>query len=110
AVRHSCDCRTHRVITCAYRSAHASLICRRMRLVVIVVLLAQIAHAQSITTGAIAGVVTDAKTGEPLAGVTVTLVGGQGAADTAITEIDGSYKITGLVPGTYEVTFWYAPA
>ncbi|NVB78267.1 MAG: hypothetical protein HOV81_07730, partial [Kofleriaceae bacterium] len=56
------------------------------------------AHAQSITTGAIAGRITDAESDEALPGVTVT-VGGQ----FAVTDGDGNYKITELVPGTYDV-------
>jgi outer membrane receptor protein involved in Fe transport len=56
------------------------------------------AHAQSITTGAVQGRITDAQTGEPLGGVTVT-VGSQ----VAITDEDGAFKITELIPGTYDV-------
>ncbi|HEY6035747.1 MAG TPA: TonB-dependent receptor [Kofleriaceae bacterium] len=58
------------------------------------------ARAQGITTGAIAGTVTDSVSGEKLAGVSVT-VGGQ----TAITDGDGKYEITGLAPATYAVAF-----
>ena len=63
------------------------------------------AHAQN-TTGAIQGVVTDSANGEGLAGVTVVVTSGQ-ASQTAITEEDGSYKITGLTPGDYLVTFFF---
>jgi outer membrane receptor protein involved in Fe transport len=62
------------------------------------VALSSLALAQSITTGAISGVVSDAATGEPLGGVTVA-VGGH----IAITDEDGAYKISELVPGTYDV-------
>ncbi|HEU5061463.1 MAG TPA: TonB-dependent receptor [Kofleriaceae bacterium] len=67
------------------------------------------ASAQSNTAGAVHGVVTDKATGEPLAGVTVvaTSTALQGTA-SAITEADGTYKITNLPPGTYVVTFYYA--
>ena len=58
------------------------------------------AHAQSITTGAVQGVVTDAETDEPLGGVTVTI-----GSQVTITDEDGSYKITELIPGTYDVEF-----
>src|SRR5689334_1446670 len=64
------------------------------------VLVAAPAAAQSITTGAIKGTVTDRITGDPLPGITVTA-----GSQTVITEGDGSYAITQLVPGTYDVTF-----
>ena len=64
--------------------------------------------AQSATTGAIQGVIADSKTGEKLAGVTVTVTGPalQGG-QTAITDEAGFYKITELPPGEYLVTFYY---
>jgi hypothetical protein len=65
------------------------------------------ADAQSLTTGAIAGVVKDAKSGDPLAQVTVVAVSTAGVPQMAITEVDGTYKITELLPGTYVVTFYY---
>ena len=64
------------------------------------------AHAQSTTTGAIQGRVTDTKTGESLAGVTIVATSGA-SSQTAITEDDGTYKITGLPPGDYLVTFFF---
>jgi hypothetical protein len=68
-----------------------------------------VAHAQSQTTGAIQGVVTDAKTGEKLAGVTVIASSASlPQAQTAITDENGQYKITDLPPGEYLVTFYYA--
>src|SRR5690349_3671187 len=57
-------------------------------------------RAQSITTGAVQGVVSDVETGEALPGVSVT-IGNQ----SAITEYNGAYKITELIPGTYDVVF-----
>ena len=65
-----------------------------------ILLIAATARGQSLTTGSIKGVVTDEATSEPMPGVTVT-VGSQ----TAITESDGSYQITELLPGTYAVVF-----
>ena len=62
--------------------------------------------AQSVTSGAIEGRVTDAETGEPLPGVTVWAVGPRTDPQTAITDGDGAYKITELVPGLYTVTFY----
>ncbi len=66
------------------------------------------ASAQSTTTGAIQGVLTDATTGEALVGVTITVTSPalQGAQST-ISEGDGSYKITNLPPGEYLITFYY---
>ncbi|MGE5313223.1 MAG: TonB-dependent receptor [Acidobacteriota bacterium] len=50
------------------------------------------------TTGKIAGKVTDAKTGDPLPGVTIVLVG---TTYGAATDFDGNYFINNLPPGTY---------
>lgn len=72
-----------------------------------VVALAATARAQSATTGAVQGQVTDEVTGEPLAGVTVWITGpATPEPQTAITEGDGTYKVTELLPGTYQVTFY----
>src|SRR5262249_4713798 len=98
-------CRTQRVnelesraLSRSYRDAYR----RRMRLrfVAISLLAAASAHAQSVTTGAIAGTVTDEQTGEALPGVFVTVAG-----QSAMTDEHGAYKVTELVPGTYDVTF-----
>ncbi|MBP6629073.1 MAG: TonB-dependent receptor [Kofleriaceae bacterium] len=67
------------------------------------------AAAQSSTTGAVQGTVKDEATGEALIGVTVVasstaLQGTQ----TAITDENGSYKISNLPPGDYIITFYYA--
>ena len=67
------------------------------------------ARAQSATSGAIQGVVTDQKTGEKLVGVTVIVTSPALAqTQTAITDENGFYKITELPPGDYLVTFYYA--
>src|SRR5690606_32702186 len=70
---------------------------------------ARTAAAQTATTGAVQGVVTDAATGEPIAGVTV-LVSSQALQGTqsAITDDRGQYKITNLPPGLYQVDFYFA--
>jgi hypothetical protein len=68
------------------------------------------AFAQSLTTGAIQGVVKDEGTGEPVTGAVVTATSGGSAPQGAITDFDGSYKITELPPGTYTVTFTYDKA
>ncbi|MDQ3365866.1 MAG: TonB-dependent receptor [Myxococcota bacterium] len=66
------------------------------------------ARAQSSTTGALQGAVSDSKTGEKLAGVTITVTSAslQGA-QTAITDEKGAFKISPLPPGDYLVTFYY---
>lgn len=71
-------------------------------------LVAQSARAQSSTAGAIQGVVTDKNTGEALAGVTViaTSPALQGE-QTAMTDEQGTYKITNLPPGSYQVAFYF---
>ncbi len=67
------------------------------------------AHAQSQTTGAVQGSVTDSKTNEKLPGVTVIATSPSLAqAQTAITDENGQYKITDLPPGDYLITFYYA--
>jgi hypothetical protein len=67
------------------------------------------AHAQSSTTGAIGGVVTDKKSGEPMAGVTVVATStALGQTQSAFTDDKGSYKINDLPPGDYKVTFYFA--
>jgi outer membrane receptor protein involved in Fe transport len=62
--------------------------------------LSSAAFAQSLTTGAIQGRVTDKESEEPLPFVTVT-VGSQ----SVTTDEDGNYKITDLLPGKYDVAF-----
>lgn len=69
------------------------------------------ARAQSSTSGAIQGVVVDAKTGEPLPGVTVTATStASNGAQSAITDEKGFYRITELPPGDYRVDFFYVDA
>jgi outer membrane receptor protein involved in Fe transport len=63
------------------------------------------AAAQSLTTGAIQGVVKDEETGQPLPGVEVW-VGSQ----FAVTDTDGAYKLTEILPGTYDVVFKFEDA
>ncbi len=74
----------------------------------IVIGLGALVWAQSPTTGAIQGVVTDGATGEKLVGATV-IVSSPALASTqaAITDESGAYKISGLPPGEYLVTFYY---
>lgn len=67
------------------------------------------AAGTSPTTGAIAGAVTDAATGEPLHGDIDVWVEPTAGGDSIewSTSYDGSYKVTGLAPGMYRV--WFAP-
>lgn len=55
------------------------------------------AHAQE---GAVAGQVTDGSTGEPVAGATVRVAG---TGDGALTNENGSYRVTGLEAGTVTI-------
>lgn len=60
-------------------------------------------------SGAIEGVVTDAHSGEALAGVTVVATSPKLAqSQTAITDDNGSYRLSDLPPSTYQVTFYYS--
>lgn len=52
------------------------------------------------TTGKIVGQVTDAKTGEPLVGVNIILVG---TSYGAVTDFEGNYLILNLQPGSYTI-------
>jgi Ca-activated chloride channel homolog len=65
-------------------------------------------NSVSKTTGAISGIVSDAKTNDRLAGVTIvatspSLQGEQ----VVISEENGSYFLPSLPPGIYSVTFYY---
>jgi len=79
---------------------------RRSLFVLLVGLASTPVHAQSPTTGAISGRVTDAATKEALPAVSVTVENeGGGEPQTAFTDGDGTYKVTELLPGLYTVTF-----
>ncbi len=58
------------------------------------------AAAVDATHGAISGVVTDAVTGQPLAGMRVSLARGWDPAGWTTTTADGAYTFTGLYPST----------
>src|SRR5262245_13153746 len=65
------------------------------------------ARAQTASTGALTGRVVDASTGRPVVGVTVVAQGPHGdQAD--LTDADGIYNITDLLPGNYVVRFYFA--
>lgn len=58
-------------------------------------------------SGAIAGTLTDAKTGEPLPGATVTVMGPKlDGPQVVITDELGFYSVGGLPAGVYVVTFY----
>ena len=71
---------------------------RKANLVLLMLLLATPALAQKF--GKIQGVVTDAKTGEPLPGTNVLVVG---TSLGAATDLEGRYVILRVPPGTYQV-------
>ncbi len=78
----------------------------RFPIICVVLLSASSALAQSTTTGAISGRVTDAGSKEPMVGVTVVIQSETGGdPQTTLTDADGGYKITELIPGTYSVSF-----
>lgn len=54
-------------------------------------------------TGSMAGTVTDDPSGVPLVGAWIVAVGPNGVAGGAVTAVDGTWEISGLVPGTYRV-------
>ena len=79
-----------------------NLIFKSLGILLWLVLLVTAAFPQ--TTGKITGQVTDKKTGEPLIGLTVKILGStQGAS----TNIEGRYTLPGLKPGAYTLTFSY---
>src|SRR5581483_2930066 len=69
-----------------------------------------VAHAVGETNGRIAGTVTEAQTGAPVPGATVTAAGPAliGAPRTVTTGDDGRYEIVELPPGRYEVEVSYS--
>lgn len=72
---------------------------------IVVLLIAASLQAQTaFNTGSIYGKVID-DSGQPLPGVNVTLESQGIAPKTAFTGESGAYRFTGLVPGTYAVTF-----
>ncbi|MBA3540548.1 MAG: TonB-dependent receptor, partial [Deltaproteobacteria bacterium] len=80
---------------------------RYLILSLLILLITSRAHAQSPTTGAVHGRVTDKTTKEPLVGVTVIVTStARDDQHSALTEVDGTYKITELLPGDYIVNFY----
>ena len=67
-------------------------------LVVLVALFLIAGHVLAGTTGKIAGIVKDAKTGEPMVGANIVL---QGTMYGSSTDLNGYYVILNIPPGTY---------
>ncbi|MBD3223922.1 MAG: TonB-dependent receptor plug domain-containing protein, partial [Caldithrix sp.] len=74
---------------------------RVIKIVSVMLVLALIGSVMAGTTGKIAGVVTDASTGDPLPGVNVLV---NGTTLGAATDLEGYYVILNVPPGEYEVT------
>ncbi|HET6329297.1 MAG TPA: TonB-dependent receptor [Holophagaceae bacterium] len=73
----------------------------RLGLTAVAIVAGSALYAQSSTTGAVSGVVTD-NNGAPLAGATVTLASGQ-ITRNITTGADGSFRLGLLNPGTWSV-------
>jgi len=59
--------------------------------------------------GSVHGTIADKQSGEKLAGVTVVATSpALNGTQTAITDENGSYRIDGLPPGTYQIVFYYS--
>jgi len=71
-----------------------------MRKLLLIQILLFTGYLFSQQTGNLAGVVTDAKTNEPLPGVNVLI---KGTYYGAATDINGKYKITGISEGKYNI-------
>ncbi len=82
-----------------------SKICRLLVLAGVVTLgLISAGYAQTAVTGAITGTVTDAS-GAAISGATVEVLNaGTGVTDQTVTNSDGVYRFSSLIPGTYTVT------
>jgi len=65
----------------------------------------EVAHAQSLTTGAIEGRVVDVATSQPIDDATVVLTAGRDVR-SALSDRDGRYHIAGLVPDEYVLRFF----
>ncbi len=96
------------VIAPSLSAAHASRYVDCVRCSPLVILLfASTAAAQSVTTGAISGRTLDKITGEALPGVTIIVSSpANGATQSAITDENGAYKVSDLLPGDYVITFY----
>src|SRR5690348_18185011 len=73
----------------------------RLGLTAVAIVAGSALYAQSSTTGAVSGVITD-NNGAPLAGASVTLTSGQ-VSRTITTGADGSFRLGLLNPRTWSV-------
>ena len=71
---------------------------KKIKQILSFIIFASLSHAQ--TTGKISGIVKDADTNEPLIAANVIV---QGTAFGAATDLDGSYYIINIKPGTYTI-------
>jgi len=78
-----------------------------MRYVKCWLLVVFIAFSVGVFAGTVKGKVTDSKTGEPLIGATVTLVGG-GKTRTTSVNLDGTYTFRNVPIGNYKVKINFA--
>ncbi len=80
---------------------------KRISILFTVIALAVPAYAQNTTTGAIHGQVRELNDNSTISGVTVIAKSGQGSSSPVITGSNGRYRITSLIPGKYELTYFY---
>ena len=71
--------------------------------VVAMALLVVVARGAAAQSSVLAGKVTNVQSGAPVAGAVVSVVTGMTIAGTTTAAADGSYRITGLVDGSYAV-------
>ena len=80
----------------------------------VAVMAAGVANAQSTTTGAVSGIVTDKATGQPMLLVTVVATSpalqSGGGQVSEFTDASGQYFISNLPPGRYSLLFVYGEA
>src|SRR5438093_11807451 len=75
---------------------------RLLSIAAVAVLLSAVPAGAQAQNGRIRGTVRDAHS-VPMAGATVRVTGGTGAARRATTDADGAYAFTNVAPGTYTV-------
>ncbi len=71
-------------------------------ILVLAVLATRVVWAQTASTGALEGAVSD-QTGAPVPGADVTLTSNAGLSRLAVSADDGRYRFSLLPPGTYEL-------
>jgi outer membrane receptor for ferrienterochelin and colicin len=76
----------------------------RLLFVIVLLMLTTFIRLDAGTTGKIVGQVTDARTGDPLIGVNISLAGTYLGGTT---DADGAYLLLNVPPGRYTLTFQY---